>query len=292
VLFIATEHAAEQTAMIPNLIQRPGESEMKSPDWLRNVTLKLLSAAFACTALVLAMAAQETSQSKTASGQTQVQVQVDRGEVFYVEGNDLIVKMDNGVLRHFTVPDDRRITVEGKELSVHDLKPGMKLERTVTTTTTPQVVTTIKTVQGRVLLVNPPETVTLQLEDGSTKAYNVPKDQKFMIEGQEKTVFELKKGMVVSANVITEAPETVVEQTRKVTGEMPPPPPAVGVILIEATPAPSAAVAPAPPTETAKAEPAPKKLPQTASPLPLIALLGTLMMAAGLGTRTIRRHER
>ena len=259
---------------------------MRSPNWLRNRTLTLLLTGFACTALVLAMAAQDTSQNKTASGQPEVQVQVDRGEVFFVEGNDLIVKMDNGILRHFTVPDDRKITVEGKELSVHDLKPGMKLERTITTTTTPQVVTTVKTVEGKVLLVNPPKTVTLQLADGNAKAFNVPKDQKFMIEGQEKTVFELKKGMVVSANVITEAPATEVEQTRKVTGEMPPPPPppaAVGVLLIEQAP-----VAPAPPTETAKAEPAPKKLPQTASPLPLITLLGTLMMAAGLGTRIIR----
>jgi hypothetical protein len=202
--------------------------------------------------------------------------------------------MDNGDLRHFTVPEDRRITVEGRELSVHDLKPGMKLERTITTTATPQVVTTVRTIQGRVLLVNPPKTVTLQLADGTAKGYNVPKDQKFMIDGQEKSVFELKKGMVVSANVITESPETVVEQTRKVTGEMPPPPtppPSVGAILIEEAPVPSAAAA-APPTETAKAEPAPKKLPQTASPLPFIALLGTLIMAAGFGVRTIRPRTR
>jgi len=260
---------------------------MKSPHWLRNITLKLLLAGCACTALIFAMAAQETSQSKTASGQPEVQVKVERGEVFFVEGNDLIVKMDNGMLQHFTVPDDKKITVEGRELSVHDLKPGMKLERTVTTTTTPQVVTTVKTVQGKVLMVNAPKTVTLQLEDGTAKVYNVPKDQKFMIEGQEKTVFELKKGMVVSANVITETPTTVAEQTRKVTGEMPPPPPpppAEAVLLVEE--------APAPPVETAKAEPAPKKLPQTASPLPLITLLGTLMMAAGLGARIIRPRVR
>lgn len=262
---------------------------MKSPHWLRNITLKLLLAGCACTAFILAMAAQETSQTKTASGQPEVQVKVERGEVFFVEGNDLIVKMDNGILQHFTVPDDKKITVEGRELSVHDLKAGMKLERTVTTTTTPQVVTTVKTVQGKVLMVNAPKTVTLQLEDGTAKVYNVPKDQKFMIEGQEKTVFDLKKGMVVSANVITEVPTTVAEHTRKVTGEMPPPPPpppAEAVLLVEE--------APAPPVETAKAEPAPapKKLPQTASPLPLITLLGTLMMAAGLGARIIRPRAR
>ena len=86
---------------------------MKSPHWLRNITLKLLLAGCACTALVLAMAAQETSQSKTASGQPEVQVKVERGEVFFVEGNDLIVKMDNGMLQHFTVPDDKRSPWKG-----------------------------------------------------------------------------------------------------------------------------------------------------------------------------------
>lgn len=269
---------------------------MKSPDWLQSFPYKRLATGFACVAFVLAMAAQDTSQSKTASGQQEIQVQVQRGEVVYVFGNDLVVKMDNGELRHFVVPEERKITVEGRELSVHDLKPGMKLERTITTTTTPQVVTTVRTIEGKVLLVNPPETVTLQLPDGTAKAYNVPKDQKFTIEGQEKSVFELRKGMVVSATVITQAPETVIAQTRKVTGEMPPPPTppaAVGVLLIEQAPAPSAAAAaPAPPTETAKAEPAPKHLPQTASPLPLIALLGTLILAAGFGVRTIRPHAR
>jgi membrane anchored protein len=41
----------------------------------------------------------------------------------------------------------------------------------------------------------------------------------------------------------------------------------------------------------AKAEPA-KKLPQTASPLPLIGLLGTLMMVAGFGLRIVRPYAR
>ena len=264
---------------------------MKSHNWLRSFTYRLLATGFACVALVLATAAQDTSKSQTATGQPEVQVQVERGEVVYVSGNELVVKMESGELRHVTVPEEKRVSVEGKELSVHELKPGMKLERTITTTTTPQVVTNVRTIQGTVLLVNPPKTVTLQLADGTAKGYNVPKDQKFLIDGQEKTVFELKKGMVVSANVITEAPESVVSETRKVTGEMPPPPAAVGVLLIETAPAPVAA-APAPPTETAKAEPAPKKLPQTASPLPLVGLLGVLTLVAGIGARRIRRSAR
>jgi hypothetical protein len=263
---------------------------------LRGFAYRLLAVSFACVALALAMAAQDVSKKQATHGQPSVEVKVERGEVVYVSGNDLVVKMENGEVRHVVVPDDRRITVEGRELSVHDLKPGMKLERTITTTTTPRVVTTVRTVEGTVWHVNPPHNVILRFPDGSTRKYNVPKDQKFMVEGKEKTVFDLKKGMEISATAITETPETEVSATRKVTGAMPPPPPtpaAQGVILFEVTPPLPAA---APPAEVAKAEPAPapapKKLPQTASPLPLMGLLGSLMLAAGFGLRTIRSHAR
>lgn len=260
---------------------------MNSPDLSRRFIYRLLAAGFLCLAFAVAAAAQDVSKSQKTHGQPTVQVKVERGEVVYVSGNDLVVKMENGEVRHVVVPDDRRITVEGRELSVHDLKPGMKLQRTITTTTTPTVVKTVRTVQGTVWQVRPPLIVTLQFPDGSIKEYKVPKDQKFMVEGQEKTVFDLRKGMNISGTAITEAPETMIAETRKVTGEMPPPtPPAEGAILFEEAPAP----APAPPAEVAKAEPAPKKLPQTASPLPLIGLLGALMLATGFGLRVIRPH--
>ena len=38
--------------------------------------------------------------------------------------------MEDGTIRHIAnVPESARIMVDGKELGVHDLKPGMKLER-------------------------------------------------------------------------------------------------------------------------------------------------------------------
>lgn len=265
---------------------------MNSQAFSRNLSYKLLIAAIAWLAFAMAAPAQEKTQTQTAPGQSATQVQVERGEVVYVTGNDLVVKMENGEVRHIVVPDSARATVDGKELSVHDLKPGMKLERTITTTTTPQVVTTVKSVEGRVVRTNPPYSVTLQLADGTTKTYKVPKDQKFNIDGQEKTVFDLRKNMEVTATAVTEHPAEVVEQASKVTGTAPPPPqppptePIVGVILIEKAPAPP----PAPPTETkaeASAQPAPK-LPATASPLPLIGLLGALILAAGFCLRMVR----
>ncbi len=261
---------------------------MNSPDLLRSFTYRLLAAACVCLAFAVAAAAQDISKSQKTAGQPTTQVKVERAEVVYVSGNDLVLKLEDGSVRHVVVPEDRRITVEGRELSVHDLKPGMKLERTITTTTTPTIVRTVRTVQGTVWSVNPPHTVILQFPDGTNKEYKVPKDQKFMVEGEEKTVFDLRKGMKISGTAITETPGTMIAETRKVTGEMPPPPPtppAEGAILFEEKPAPP----PAPPT-VAKEEPAPapQKLPATGSPLPFIGLLGALMVATGFGLRMIR----
>jgi len=248
----------------------------------------LLGAGIVCVAFASAMLSQEASKTETKQGPGSSQVQVERGEVVYVSGNDLVVRMESGEVRHVTVPDSARATVDGKQLSVHDLKPGMKLERTITTTTTPRTVTTVRTVSGKVWQVSAPNTVILTLADGTNKQYKIPKGQKFMIDGQEKTAFDLRKGMNVSATVVTAVPETVVAQQRKVTGSAPPPPPtppAEGALLIE-TPAPApVAAAPAP----SAPEPPPASLPKTGSVMPLIGLLGLLCSGLSIGLRMLRR---
>src|SRR5262245_57437502 len=262
---------------------------------LRKQILSMLGAGIVCFAFAVATVAQDTTKTQTTTGAASRQLQVERGEVVYVQGNDLVVKMENGEVRHVTVPDSARATVDGKELSVHQLQPGMKLQRTIMTTTTPKTVTTVRTIQGKVWQVNAPKTVILTLPDNTNKQYNVPKDQKFMIDGQEKTVFDLRKGMNVSATVLTAVPETVVAEQRKTTGSAPPPPPTPpiqGALLIEA-PVParvptSAAAAPAP--TAAAPEPPPAKLPKTGSALPLVGLLGLLCSGLSVGVRMLRRR--
>jgi RNase P/RNase MRP subunit p29 len=248
--------------------------------------LSLLAAGIVFLVFAAAMLAQEKSKTEVTQGQASRQVQVDRGEVVYVSGNELVVKMESGEIRHFAnVPESARATVDGKELSIHELKPGMKLQRTIVTTSTPRTVTTIKTVQGKVWQVSPPNSVILTLADNTNKQYKIPKGQKFMIDGQELTAFELKKGMNVSVTAVTAVPETVVAEQRRTTGSAPPPPPTPpiqGALLIE-TPAPAPA-----PTQVAAAEPAPAQLPKTASALPLIGLLGLLCSGLSLGMRMLR----
>jgi len=251
--------------------------------------------------------AQDTTQTTVRPGTASTTTTVERGEVVYVSGNDLVIKMDTGEIRHMTVPDTARATVEGKDLSVHDLKPGMKLQRTISTTTTPKAVTSIRTIQGTVFAVIAPSTLILSFPEGGNKQYNIPKDQKFVIDGKSYTAFELKKGMKVGATVVTETNDTSVTETRRTTGTAaappppPPPPPVpvtyVGVLLIEVAapvppPPPPTGLAATPARATTAPEPAPKALPKTASPLPLVGLLGILFCAASLGMRTLRRAGR
>lgn len=234
--------------------------------------------------LALTMSAQVQTSTSTTPGTAQTQTSVERGEVVHVSGNDVVVKMEDGTIRDFpNVPEDARITVDGKELGVHDLKPGMKLEKTITTTTTPKTITTVQKVTGKVWHVTPPNSVILTLEDGTQEKFTIPKDQKFNIEGQMVDAFHLKKGMTVTATKVVEMPSTQVEQQAKVTGTMPPPPPApepdVPMIVAVITPAPSASPAAAPA----------EKLPNTASPIPLIGLFGILSLASSLGLKAFEK---
>jgi hypothetical protein len=205
-----------------------------------------------------------------------------------VQGNDLIVKADDGTIRHFpNVPDSARIMVDGKSLGIHDLQPGMRLQRTITTTSTPKTVQTVQTVTGKVWNVMPPRSVTLTLEDGKNQTFKIPKGQKFNVNGRMTDAFGLKKGMVINATKIVETPEIVVTQSKAVSGTMPPQqaqqaaatppaaPPADVPILVAAAQEESAA-------------PVAAKLPKTASELPLIGLLGLMSIAASFGLKLVR----
>jgi hypothetical protein len=255
----------------------------------RTILQCLLAGGALCVAFSLPAAAQVKSTETVEHGTAAKEVKVERGEIVYVSGNDVVVKMEDGSLRNFfNVPDSTTITVEGRQLNVHQIKPGMKVEKQTITATTPKVITKVETVTGKVWHVSPPNSVILTLEDGTNQTFKIPKGQKFTINGEETDAFNLKKGMVVSAQRVTETPETVVTQEVRRSGTMPPPPPApqpdVPILVLVSTAPPASA-----PVEEAKAEPAPSRLPKTASQLPLIGLLGALFCGISLAIIAVRR---
>jgi LPXTG-motif cell wall-anchored protein len=251
--------------------------------WTR--ALLVLVMGVACLALTLSMSAQVQTKTTTTAGQAHVATQVEKGEIVFVSGNSVVIKMDDGSLRHFdNVSESARITVDGKQLGIHDVKPGMKVQRTITTTTTPETITTVKSVTGKVWFVSPPSTVILTLEDGKNQEFKIPKGQKFNVDGQMLDAWGLKKGMTIQATKVVQEPQTVVAQQRKLTGTMPPPPPPppadVPILIVEEV---------AVPVEVAQAPAPAPELPKTGSELPLIGLLGLLSLASSLGLRAVRK---
>jgi hypothetical protein len=248
------------------------------------MTFNLPKLPFACAALlVIAFTAhaQVESSTKVATGPTMRSVVVEKGTVVYVSGNSLVVKAEDGSLRHFdNVPNTTTVNVDGKMLNVHQLQVGMTVQRQTITTRTPRMITTVKTVTGTITKIQLPK-VTLKLDDGSEQAFTIPTGQMFNVNGKQTTDKALRKGMSINAQQVVETPVTITSQQIIRTGTAPPPAPAPNVpILVIFMPAPAAA--PEAP------EAAPAALPKTASELPLAGVLGGMLLALGLGIKAVK----
>ena len=258
-----------------------------SDNWMK-IGLVLIAGTL-CISLTARVSAQVETKTTTATGPSSQVVKVEHGEVVAVQGNELIVKMEDGSIRHFAnLSESVKITVDGKALSIHDLKPGMKLQRTITTTTTPQTVTTVQTVTGKVWHVTPPISVILTLENGTNQQFKIPADQKFNVDGKMVDAFGLRKGMQISATKIVEVPMVVATKEKTVTGTMPPPPSAppadTPLLVAEGEPTPA-------PVETETPPPPAKPIPTSGSYLPLIGLV-VLLVVILVAVKTLRAKSK
>ena len=177
----------------------------------------------ACVAISAGVWAQDITTTTTMKGPSMYETAVRNGTVVYVSGNELVVKLSDGEVEHFIVSETQKFMVDGKPMTIGQLKPGTHLTQTITTATTPKMITTVRTIEGKVWHVNPPTYVILTLPDGTNKEYKVPKGQIFNVNGAKDTVFELRKGMNVSATVVKEEPVIEVAEHKAVTGVVPKP---------------------------------------------------------------------
>ncbi len=247
-----------------------------------------------CAALLVGgLMAQPKTTKESVKGAASVKTEQVRGTVVFVEGNHLVVKMSTGDLRTFDVLESRRFIIDGKELKVGELEPGTKLTATVVTTTTPVTERTKTFGTGKVWFVSG-NTVILTGADNVNRMYKVKNDYQFTVEGKKATVYDLKKGMIVSAEKIVEEPKVEVASNVAVTGSAPPKPAPVRTEVARTpepkpTPAPESTPAPAAAPTPAPVETAPAELPKTGSPVPLVGLAGMLLMGASLAVRGVRR---
>ena len=246
-----------------------------------------------CLAVAVSTSAQVQTETHVKSGTPTKEVTIESGEVVAVKGNDLFVKMADGTMEDFRVPAGAKVKVDGQMVAVQDLKPGTKLQRATVVTTTLQVVMTIESVEGKVWHVNPPVSVILTLANGENQMFKIPDGQKFIVGGQEVDAWHLKKGMLVSAVRVTEAPATSVTKQTHVAGTIAADQP---VLIAQGSPKPAPAAAgttTAGGTTTAAETTtnAEKKLPKTASDLPLIGIFGLVAISASLISRWLRKRQ-
>jgi hypothetical protein len=247
--------------------------------------------------------------SGIASAQTTTSTDTKKFEVISVEGNQLVVRLPEGT-REITVANDFRFTVDGKQLSVQQLRPGMAGTATITTTTksTPVTVTEVK--NGTVAHVAGP-TIIVRTEEGFKSFTQGDIDKrgvKIMRAGKPALVSDFRTGDKLSAVIITSMPPKVVtEQEVNATLAASGAGGGGGGTAASRAPAASAgtsggagaagaggatrgggAAGGAAPASGAAASGG-RTLPKTASPLPLLGLLGGLSLLAG-GGLTIRRR--
>ena len=246
----------------------------------------------AAVVLVAAGVAQAQPTTSTATA-------VKAFEVIEVEGNTLVVSLPEGT-RELTVADDFRFTVNGQQLSVHQLKAGMKGTATITTrtTTTPVTVTEIK--DGTVAMQTGSSIIVRTAEGykSFTQGDIDKRGVKIVRNGKPATVSDFRQGDKLSATIITSLPPKVVTEqevnatlARTSTGS-----PAAAKSSAPAAKTAGGASGGAPAGAAAKSSGSgaaagggAKTLPKTASQLPLFGLISLLSLGMGFGL-TLRRR--
>ena len=160
-----------------------------------------LAAAVVCSTAV-GSPAQTTTSSETKSF-----------EVLAVDGNTLVVRLPEGT-RELTVADDFRFTVNGQQLSVQQLKAGMKGTATVTTRTTVTPVTVTEVKDGTVRH-SMGTTIIVQTDQGYRSFTQNEIDKrgiKIMRAGKPALVSDFRPGDKLTATIITSRPPQVMTE--------------------------------------------------------------------------------
>jgi LPXTG-motif cell wall-anchored protein len=227
--------------------------------------------------------------------QTSATTEIKKFQVISVDGNQLVVRLPEGT-RELTVPEDFRFTVDGKSLSVHELKAGMAGTATITTRTTVTPVTVTEVKNGTVVHALG-QSIIVRTSEGDVKQFTQSdidkRGVKIMRDGKVAGISDFRANDRLTATIITTRPPRVMTE-KEVQATLASSGAAGSTPAAAASPAPSAArtaaaAAPSSPAAATSGASA-RTLPKTGSPLPVLGLAGLASLLAGLGL-TLRRHR-
>ena len=229
------------------------------------------------------------SQAQTTSTSTETK----SFEVLAVDGHTLVVRLPEGT-RELTVADDFRFTVNGQQLSVTQLKPGMKGTAVVTTRTTVTPVTVTEIKNGTVAM-QTGMSIIVRTDEGIKSFTQGDIDKrgvKIYRSGKLAQISDFREGDKLSATIITSMPPKVltekeVQATLATAG---------GGGAGAARPAPAAGAAPAKSASASNTAASSagsgggaKTLPKTASHRPLVGFGGAVSLLIGIVLGVRRR---
>ena len=228
------------------------------------------------------------SQAQTTSTSTETK----SFEVLAVDGHTLVVRLPEGT-RELTVADDFRFTVNGQQLSVTQLKPGMKGTAVVTTRTTVTPVTVTEIKNGTVAM-QTGMSIIVRTDEGIKSFTQGDVDKrgvKILRSGKPAQISDFREGDKLSATIITSMPPKILTE-KEVQATLA----TAGGGAGAARPAPAASAAPAKSASASNTAASSagsgggaKTLPKTASHRPLVGFGGAVSLLIGIVLGVRRR---
>ena len=221
--------------------------------------------------LMLAPVALGQQTGTTSTESNAYNTQTKSGVVETVAGNKVVLREADG-LHEYNLPDGFKFQLDGRDVGVADIQPGMTVKAAVTDKVTTRNVTVTRIESGTVAQVAPGGIV-IQEKGGDLKSYDFKdssgNDIYYVKDGKELSLRNVKKGEKLSGSFISTLPAQQVSQRTVVAkATEPAPPPA--------------------PEPVAVAAATPRRLPKTASPLPLLGLLALVAGGLALSLRAAR----
>ena len=156
--------------------------------------------------VVLAVAVAFTAPAASA----QTTTNIENGTVVNVGENMIVIRDSNGGMKEYDVAPDFTATVDGKAMTLKDIKPGMKITAAIKTVNTPVAVQTTELKDAKVLK-NAGGLLYVRESDG-IHSYNVPAGFRFNIAGDKLRVDQLMQGQHINATIVHTARGSVTEQ--------------------------------------------------------------------------------